>query len=361
MNKNRVDHFFLIFAKPVCHTFQYGISIPFMFERLQKKWKVNGLQLTLILCTFAIGGSLTGYAGRKLMGFLPVDKGWLWVVIYIIVVTILWPVAVVLVSIAFGQFNFFTGYLKKMGKRMGMIGKSGVGSRESGVSATQLKNNEGVENTSRPDSYRVPTPDSRLTTQNPLPVRIAIFASGKGSNTAEIISYFGLPSNNKIKIALIVSNKSKAGVLSIAEQYNIPALIIEKEKFFNGNGYVDELKEHKIDLIVLAGFLWKIPLPLIKAYPGKIINIHPALLPKYGGKGMYGRFVHQAAINNKEKKSGITIHYVDEVYDHGDIIFQASCPVLESDTADSLAKRIHQLEHQHYPEVIQQVINKLKD
>ena len=317
-----------------------------MFERLQKKWKVSGLQLALILCTFAIGGSLTGYAGRKLMGFLPVDKGGLWIIIYIIVVTILWPVAVLLVSIAFGQFKFFTGYLKKMGKRIGLNDKT-TGNRQ------QATDNKA-------SSATVKAHDSRLTTHDSsLPIRIAIFASGKGSNAAEIISYFSLPSNNKVKIALIVSNKSKAGVLSIAEQYNIPTLIIEKEKFFDGNGYAEELKEHKIDLIVLAGFLWKIPLPLINAYPGKIINIHPALLPKYGGKGMYGRFVHQAAIDNKEKKSGITIHYVDEVYDRGDIIFQASCPILESDTADSLAKRIHQLEHQHYPEVIQQVINKL--
>lgn len=314
-----------------------------MFDRLQKKWKVSGLQLALILCTFAIGGSLTGYAGRKLMGLLPVERGWLWVLIYIIIVTILWPMAVLLVSIAFGQFKFFTGYLKKMGKRMGMGGKQGVDSRESIGSSRESEKN------------------SRLANTPSLPTRIAIFASGAGSNAAEIISYFGSSSGNKTKIVLIVSNKSKAGVLSIAEQHTIPTLIIEKEKFFNGNGYADELKEYRVDFIVLAGFLWKIPLSLIKAYPGKIINIHPALLPKYGGKGMYGRFVHQAAIDNKEKESGITIHYVDEVYDHGDIIFQATCPVLESDTADSLARRIHQLEHQHYPEVIQQVVDKLKD
>lgn len=130
-------------------------------------------------------------------------------------------------------------------------------------------------------------------------------------------------------------------------------MLIDKEKFFRGNAYTDELKNAGIDFIVLAGFLWKIPSALIKAFPQKIVNIHPALLPKYGGKGMYGQFVHQAVIDNNEKESGITIHYVDEQYDHGDTIFQATCPVLENDTPGSLAQRIHQLEHAHYPGVIE--------
>lgn len=145
-------------------------------------------------------------------------------------------------------------------------------------------------------------------------------------------------------------------MLKIAENENIPSLLIEKEKFFRGNAYTDELKAAGIDWIVLAGFLWKIPVALIRAFPGKIINIHPALLPRYGGKGMYGHHVHQAVIDNKEFKSGITIHYVDELYDHGQIIFQATCPVKEDDTAESLAQRIHVLEHKHYPNVIEELL-----
>ena len=146
--------------------------------------------------------------------------------------------------------------------------------------------------------------------------------------------------------------------MAIAAKENIPAIIIDKEKFFRGNAYTDDLKENKIDFIILAGFLWKIPDTLIKAYPGKIINIHPALLPNYGGKGMYGNYVHEAVIAAGEKESGITIHYVDGHYDNGDVIFQARCAVLENDTAASLADRIHQLEHEHYPKVIEKILAK---
>ena len=186
---------------------------------------------------------------------------------------------------------------------------------------------------------------------------IAIFASGAGSNAEKIIKHFAtLKNSSAARIVLIVCNKPQAGVLKIAEANNIPVLLIEKEKFFRGNGYADELKAAGIDFIVLAGFLWKISSALIKAYPKKIVNIHPALLPKYGGKGMYGMHVHEAVIANKEKESGITIHYVDEVYDHGDIIFQAQCPVLRDDTPEVLARRIHILEHRHYPEIIEKII-----
>src|SRR5690606_29939557 len=139
---------------------------------------------------------------------------------------------------------------------------------------------------------------------------------------------------------------------------NIPSFIIEKERFFRGDAYVDELKQRDIQWIVLAGFLWKIPTTLINAFPGKIINIHPALLPKYGGKGMYGHFVHEAVIEAKEKESGITIHYVDEQFDHGKHILQLTCPVDETDTPETLAKKIQVLEHKHYPEVIAQLIDK---
>jgi phosphoribosylglycinamide formyltransferase-1 len=185
--------------------------------------------------------------------------------------------------------------------------------------------------------------------------QIAIFASGAGSNAKRIIDHFR--NHPDIKVSLIVCNKPGAGVLGIAEQANIPSLIIDKEQFFRGNAYVDELKEKKIDFIVLAGFLWKIPSALVKAYTQHIINIHPALLPKYGGKGMYGQHVHAAVIAAGDKESGITIHYVDELYDHGQVIFQASCPVSTEDTPETLAKKIHLLEYEHFPRIIEDIIN----
>lgn len=185
--------------------------------------------------------------------------------------------------------------------------------------------------------------------------QIAIFASGTGTNAQKIIEYLSLlkqKGNCPATISLIVCNKPGAGVLTIASQNKINTLLIDKEKFFRGNGYIDELKASGIDLIVLAGFLWKIPDILIKAFPQKIVNIHPALLPKYGGKGMYGRFVHEAIIANKEKESGITIHYVDEVYDHGQIILQATCVLAETDTPETVAQKTQLLEHRHFPAAV---------
>lgn len=180
---------------------------------------------------------------------------------------------------------------------------------------------------------------------------IAIFASGAGSNAHQIIRHF--TGSAKAKISLIVCNKPEAGILQIAEKEYIESLLIEKESFFQGDAYVPELQKKGIDLIILAGFLWKIPPALIRAYPDRIVNIHPALLPNYGGKGMYGRHVHQAVIENRESETGISIHYVDELYDHGSVIFQASCPVLPGDTPESLAKRVQELEHAHFPKVIE--------
>jgi len=184
--------------------------------------------------------------------------------------------------------------------------------------------------------------------------QIAIFSSGAGSNAKKIIDHLlsKEKSNSTPVVSLVVCNKPEAGVLKIAAENNIPVLLIEKEKFFRGNAYIDELKAANIDFIVLAGFLWKIPDELIKAFRGKMINIHPALLPKYGGKGMYGNFVHEAVITNKEKESGITIHYVDEVYDHGQIILQATCLVSEDDTPETLAKKVQVLEHRHFPAAV---------
>jgi phosphoribosylglycinamide formyltransferase 1 len=183
---------------------------------------------------------------------------------------------------------------------------------------------------------------------------IAIFASGGGSNAKKIIEYF--TDSSTAKISLIVTNNHKAGVFQIATDYSIATLIIEKEIFFKEDAYLSTLKTYEIDLIVLAGFLWKIPSTLISFYPKKIINIHPALLPKYGGKGMYGKYVHEAVIAAKETQSGITIHYVDEVYDNGEILFKANCPIDEEDTADTLAKKIQALEHLHYAKVIESIL-----
>jgi phosphoribosylglycinamide formyltransferase-1 len=189
-----------------------------------------------------------------------------------------------------------------------------------------------------------------------LPVRIAIFASGRGTNAREIIRYFHegghLVSGRRVEISLIVCNKPGAPVLDIARLSGIPALMLEKEKFFRGSHYLEEFRDRGISFIVLAGFLWKIPSELIRSYPDRILNIHPALLPSYGGKGMFGLAVHEAVIAARDRQSGISIHYVDEQYDHGRIFFQASFNLSPEETAESLAGKIHALEYQHYPEQI---------
>ena len=188
----------------------------------------------------------------------------------------------------------------------------------------------------------------------PETIHIAIFASGAGSNAQKIIDYF--KNSTKVEISVIVCNNPDAGILKIAANENIPVLMIEKQMFRN-TGYVAELKNYKIQLIVLAGFLWKIPPVLIEDFKNKIVNIHPALLPAYGGKGMYGNAVHSAVLAANEKISGITIHFVDEKYDHGKIIFQSTCPVDENDTVASLAQKIHQLEHASYAREIEKLID----
>jgi phosphoribosylglycinamide formyltransferase-1 len=185
--------------------------------------------------------------------------------------------------------------------------------------------------------------------------RIAIFASGAGSNAAKIIDYFR--SHQDVAVALVVSNKPGAGVITIAEKEKIPVLIIDKEQFFRGDGYVPFLRSKNIDFIVLAGFLWKIPSTILSAYSNSIINIHPALLPKYGGKGMYGLNVHASVLSSGDHETGITIHYVDEHYDNGDVIFQEKCDVSPADTPETLAEKVHKLEHKHFPRVIEQVVN----
>jgi len=356
-----------------------------MLKKLQDKWNVSGWRLVLILITFAVAGSLTGYAGKKIMGFTGIEAAGIYIPIYVVVVTLIWPLMVIVISVPMGQFVFFRGYLKKMGGRIrgkrkdqmnkeqgetinvqrSMFNKQGAneqGTRNMEQGITNKGQGEIKNQKLEIRNHQLSTTNEQRSTINGKPEtgnqkRLAIFASGTGSNTQQIIDYFTSPSVKwHVTVSLIVCNKPGAGVLQIAQTKKINTLLIDRERFFYGDAYLDVLHETKIELIVLAGFLWKIPLPIIHAFPKRIINIHPALLPKYGGKGMYGNKVHEAVIEAGEKKSGITIHYVDEHYDEGDIIFQATCDVLPADTPETLAQRIHKLEHKHYPAVIERLI-----
>ncbi|NLZ74021.1 MAG: phosphoribosylglycinamide formyltransferase [Bacteroidales bacterium] len=183
---------------------------------------------------------------------------------------------------------------------------------------------------------------------------IAIFASGSGSNAEKIIQYF--KARKTAQVVCVFSNKSDAYVLERAQKQNIPAQYFPLKDWRQPDIIIQKLEDLKVDYIILAGFLLRIPQELIDRYPNKIINIHPALLPKFGGKGMYGKYVHEAVIKAQEKESGITIHYIDENYDEGTTLFQAKCKVLPNDTPDSLAEKVHQLEHEYFPKVIEQII-----
>ena len=187
--------------------------------------------------------------------------------------------------------------------------------------------------------------------------KIALFASGSGSNAENIIKYFD--DNQNIEISLVISNKTDAFVLERAKRLNIPSTILTAQDMKDQVKVLSILNDYGIDFIVLAGYLLKIPSFIIKAFPDAIINIHPALLPKFGGKGMYGHHVHQAVVDAKESESGITIHYVNENYDEGATIFQAKCPVLPTDSPDDVASKVHELEYAHFPQVIDQVVSKL--
>ena len=184
---------------------------------------------------------------------------------------------------------------------------------------------------------------------------IAIFASGAGTNAQRIIEYF--KSHPDICVDLVLSNKSDAGVLNRAASLNIPTMVFNRQQFYYNNEILNILINRKINLIVLAGFLWLVPQNITDSYGGKIINIHPALLPKYGGKGMYGMKVHRTVVENKENETGITIHYVNGEYDEGDIIFQARCNINRNDTPETVAKKVHELEYKHYPAVIEKLIH----
>jgi len=184
--------------------------------------------------------------------------------------------------------------------------------------------------------------------------KLAIFASGTGSNAKKLIDYFS--GNKEISVALLLSNRNDAGALEVANSAGIPTLIFTKEEFYNSSKILDRLVSDKVDFIVLAGFLLKIPDNILKTYENKIINIHPALLPDFGGKGMYGLNVHKAVIESGKKESGITIHLVNEHYDEGKILFQAKCSLLENDTPELLAARVQELEHNYFPKVVEQSV-----
>ena len=187
--------------------------------------------------------------------------------------------------------------------------------------------------------------------------RIAIFASGSGSNAQKIVEHFS--GDGAIEVSLILTNNEKAYVLQRAAETGVPAYVFDRELFYNSNKVHDILKEIGIDFIVLAGFVWLVPLDILRSWPNRIVNIHPALLPKFGGKGMFGDKVHQAVIEAKEKETGISIHYVNEKYDEGEIIFQEQFEILADDTPDSIAERIHILEHKHFPKVIEKLVREL--
>ncbi|HPF50081.1 MAG TPA: phosphoribosylglycinamide formyltransferase [Draconibacterium sp.] len=185
--------------------------------------------------------------------------------------------------------------------------------------------------------------------------RIAIFASGSGTNAQNIIEYFA--DNKDVVVDSLWANKPDAYALVRARNSGIETFIFNREQFYNNSQINSMLTERKVDLIVLAGFLWLIPDSLIRNFT--IINIHPALLPKYGGKGMYGMNVHKAVVDNCETESGISVHYVNENYDEGTIIFQATCPVLKGDTPEQVAEKVHELEYKHFPAIVEEVLRKL--
>ncbi|WP_316803938.1 phosphoribosylglycinamide formyltransferase [Pedobacter nototheniae] len=188
--------------------------------------------------------------------------------------------------------------------------------------------------------------------------RIAIFASGSGSNAQKLMEHF--KSNPEIEISLVLTNNADAYVLQRADNFEIPSHIFDKHEFTKTDNIIDLLKNLDIDFIVLAGFLWLIPKNLIDAYPGRIINIHPAILPKFGGKGMYGDHVHNAVMSSGEPEGGITIHYVDQNYDEGEYIYQARYKIDKNDNLEMVKFKGQQLEHLHYPRIVESLVKKIK-
>jgi phosphoribosylglycinamide formyltransferase 1 len=186
---------------------------------------------------------------------------------------------------------------------------------------------------------------------------IAIFASGSGTNAENLIRFFRTSPYGRVR--LVLTNRPDAGVISRAHSLETETIVFNRNQFYNSDDVVDLLVERGIDFVVLAGFLWLVPDNILKSFENKIVNIHPALLPKYGGKGMYGSRVHREVIEAGETESGITIHYLNQAYDEGDIIFQATCSVEKDDSPEKLAGKIHELEYRHFPEVVEQLLKNL--
>jgi len=372
-------------------------------KRLQEKWKLGTGQFWLVILTFALGGSLSGRLCSFLLKLVFLEKNWAFWLVYPLFLTILWPFSVLFVSFFTGQFRFFKGYLSRVGAKVFGIGGADSTSGSSGSTLDATSGQSSFKTVAAPSTASAAPATSSISSAAPsfstaAPIHIAIFASGAGSNARKIIEYFegagsdfasagsGLAaagdssltttgsksSSSQVKVSLIVCNVPDAGVLAIAKEKGIPTLLINKNEFA-ATGYVESLHNADIQFIVLAGFLWKVPEVLVRAYqPGMkidgalvngkenvskgIINIHPALLPKYGGKGMYGSRVHEAVIAAGEKESGITIHWVNEHYDEGGIIFQATCEVVSGDTPDTLADKIHILEHAHFAPTIEKLL-----
>lgn len=188
--------------------------------------------------------------------------------------------------------------------------------------------------------------------------RIAIFASGSGSNAQKIMEHF--KRSSEAEVVLILTNNPQAYVLQRADNFEVPSHIFTRKEFYESDDVIRLLKNLQVDLIVLAGFLWLVPVSLLRAFPNRIINLHPALLPKYGGKGMYGDNVHKAVLANKEEESGITIHFVNEVYDEGEIIHQSRFKIEPGDNLEMIKFKGQQLEHQHFPRVVENLLKKMK-
>ena len=290
------------------------LHICMMFTSLKKKGKVSSTDFFWIMICFAVTGTTTAWISKSITGWLEISQfSWLWWTLKISVLLIGYQIFLLFFGFCFGRFWFFWKYEKKLLSRLGILPKQKI--------------------------------------------LLAIFASGAGSNAKKIIDYF--KNHPSIKVSLIVCNKPGAGVINIANANGINILLINNADLVNGF-LLKKLSKKKINWIVLAGFLLKIPAEIIQAFPNRIINIHPALLPAYGGQGMYGNRVHAAVLQNKELFSGISIHFVDEHYDHGEIIAQHNCPVNDDDTTESLAEKIHILEHIHFAPAIEQVITNAK-
>ena len=188
-------------------------------------------------------------------------------------------------------------------------------------------------------------------------INLAIFASGSGTNAERLFEKF--IRHPRGRVVVLLTNNPRAGAIARAERFGVPVVVFDKQDLANTGAVLTHLRAHSVDLIVLAGFLLKIPPELTQAYPDRIINIHPALLPAYGGKGMYGRHVHEAVVAAGETETGISIHYVNEHYDEGRLIRQERCPVLPEDSPEDVAARVHHLEHQYYPEVVAELVDAL--